>query len=172
MARNRKKLWKKYVFLSFFFFLHFHITHTKPVTRYLTNVQWQMIARTFSELMSHPFLALNPTTVSLSLTLRALFKHGHCQPVAQPVLHGASGASERNTLSSCGTHREALIPCCHCQYIWTMMMFPHKYFMLFAASKTDSQCMTGRGNLRSITLKGSRLKVNDEKSLDAPSHEG
>lgn len=110
--------------------------------------------------------------LSLSLTQRALFKHGHCQHVTQLTPQGASGASQRNTLSSCGTHREGLMPRCHCQYIRTTMMFPYKYFMLYAASKTESQCATGRGNLRSITLKGSRLKVNEKKSLDAPRHEG
>lgn len=89
----------------------------------------------------------------------------------QLMVHRASGASERNTLSSCGTNREALMPCCHCQYILTMMMFPHKYFMLYAASKTHSAWMEEETCVLSL-LKASRLKVNEKKSLDAPHHEG
>lgn len=89
----------------------------------------------------------------------------------QLMVHRASGASERNTLSSCGTNREALMPHCHCQYIRTMMMFPHKYFMLYAASKTHSVWMEEETCVLSL-LKGSWLKVNEKKSLDAPYHEG
>lgn len=84
------------------------------------------------------------------------------------MVHMASGASERNTLSSCGTNRETLMPRCHCQYIQTMMMFPHKYL---AASKTHSVWMEEETCVVSL-LKGSRLKVNEEKSLDAPDQEG
>lgn len=82
---------------------------------------------------SHPFLLLNPPA-SYCLQRGDLAALGCCQLVTQSMPCRTSGASERNTLSSCGTHREALMPCCHCQYIWTMMMFPHKYFRLHTAT--------------------------------------
>lgn len=148
---------------------HFQITHAKTGGKIFDKVLRQMIAPQ-TNVSSFPRTESNH--FSLFLTLSALFKRGHCQHAAQLMLHRASGASQRNTLSSCGTHREALMPCCHCQYIWTVMMFPQKYFMLYAASKTGSRCMNGRGNLRSITLKGSQRKVNERRSPDAPCHEG
>lgn len=51
------------------------------------------------------------------------------------------------------------------------MMFPHKYSMFNAASKTHSVWMEEETCVQSL-LKGSRLKVNEKKSLDAPHHEG
>lgn len=59
----------------------------------------------------------------------------------QLLSHRTSGTRESSTLSSCGTNREALMPWCHHQYIPPVMMFPHKYFMLYEASKTHSGWM-------------------------------
>lgn len=165
----------------FFRTVLFTKTGTKPVTRSVTFVQntnWQAVSLTSHHKQAFQlFLPLSPATdhclwhwenysktATVSTNTRSPFFN-------QLMVRRASGASKRNTLSSCGTNREALMPRCHCQYIQTMMMFPHKYFMLNIASKTHTAWMEEETCVLSL-LKGSRLKVNENKSLDANHHEG
>lgn len=89
------------------------------------------------------------------------------RPFNQLAVDGASGADLRNTLSSCGTNSDTLMPWCHWQYVCTMMMFPHKYFMLWSASKTHSARAEEETCVLSLS-NGSRPKVNEKKSFDAP----
>lgn len=83
-------------------------------------------------------------------------------PFNQLMVHRAPGASERNSLSSCGTNSDGLMPCCHCQFIQTVMMFPNKYFTLYLCIQ-DSQCLSRRGNLCFITLKTLQAKTQWEE---------
>lgn len=90
---------------------------------------WQMAAPTFLQPVSHPLLALNPTASHCFWRRGENYSSSSQRGRTAPLpLHRASGASQRNTLSSCGTHRKALMPRCHCQYSWSRDDVPTKIF--------------------------------------------
>lgn len=145
---------------------------------FVQYINWQMV-----NLTTHPqtnassFHLTESNHRSLSLTLRALFKTGHCQHKHEVTLlisswfTGSLAPAKETPSHLVAQIGKPLMPRCHCQYIQTMMMFPHKYFMSYTASKTHSAWMEEETCILSL-LKGSQLKVNKKKSLDEPHHEG